>query len=309
MIVNNKVWGKQMKVFDTPNFEVWRIEIKKGGFCSRHIHRHKFNMFFVENGKLKILVHKRDSNLVDETILYAGDQTIVEPSQEHMFLALEDTIAFEFYWVELGEDIVRRVPGGMMKVEDCIFTKRYYRVKVRHREKEFQYANIIYELFNPKKIFHAGCDVGNYLLTFKKCGCDVRGCDKYYEKVKTFASKEIVDHIYSHNVIDRFNTEEEYDLLLSLDIAEHISPNDSQNFVRNMTEIANNYIIFTSSNNVKGRGHINCRDKNFWIVLFASFGFHRDKGKEKELVNRIQKIGDPLKLTNNLLVFKNSRIK
>lgn len=303
-MIFNKIWGKQQKVFDTPNFEVWRIEVDKGGYCSRHFHRHKFNMFYVESGKLKVSTLQNDSKLVDETVLCNGEQTIVSPGHEHMFLALENTVAYEFYWVELGEDIIRRMPGGKLTLEESIYTKRYFRRRVKiYHEKEMHYASLFYDVLNPKKVFDVGCALGSFLLEFKNKGCVVRGCDKYYDKARLFANKDIVDHLYSHDATQRFNFGDDYDLVLSIEVAEHLPPNSSQDFVRNITEIGSNYIIFTASNE-KGRGHTNCREKSFWIDLFASFGFFRDKKKESEIVDKIQKIGDPLNLLKNLVVFK-----
>ena len=56
--VAGKVWGKTAEIFSNHNFEVHRIEVNKGGFCSKHKHTHKFNAFYMEKGKLKITVYK-----------------------------------------------------------------------------------------------------------------------------------------------------------------------------------------------------------------------------------------------------------
>ena len=58
---------------------------------------------------------KNDYDLMDETILHAGDFTSVEPGEFHQFHAMEPTIAFETYWAsELSmNDIVRRTVGGI----------------------------------------------------------------------------------------------------------------------------------------------------------------------------------------------------
>ena len=36
-----KVWGKTANIFSNPNFEVHRIEVNKGGYCSKHKHKYK----------------------------------------------------------------------------------------------------------------------------------------------------------------------------------------------------------------------------------------------------------------------------
>ncbi|MFW6122199.1 MAG: cupin domain-containing protein [Petrotogales bacterium] len=109
-----KIWGMTSTLFNKNNVEIHRIEVNAGGYCSEHRHLHKYNAFYIESGKMKIYIWKSDYNLCDETIVEAGDMTIVSPNQYHKFEALENTIAYEIYWVELNlKDIDRKNIGGM----------------------------------------------------------------------------------------------------------------------------------------------------------------------------------------------------
>jgi quercetin dioxygenase-like cupin family protein len=67
--IQGKVWGETECIFLKNNVEFHRIEVKKNGFCSKHKHVHKYNAFFVEKGKLKISIWKKDYDLIDETII------------------------------------------------------------------------------------------------------------------------------------------------------------------------------------------------------------------------------------------------
>jgi quercetin dioxygenase-like cupin family protein len=111
-VIQGKIWGHTQDIFNKNNVEIHRIEINKGGYCSKHKHMHKYNAFFIEKGSLKINVWKKDYDLCDETIVSNTQMTVVNPSEEHMFEALEDTIAYEIYWVELTNDIIRSNHGG-----------------------------------------------------------------------------------------------------------------------------------------------------------------------------------------------------
>ena len=67
----------------------------------------------MEKGKLKITAWKNDYDLVDVTILTDGEATTVPPREYHTFEALEDSVCYEIYWVELSDkDIVRENCGG-----------------------------------------------------------------------------------------------------------------------------------------------------------------------------------------------------
>ena len=112
--VQGKVWGETKLLLFKNNVEIHRIETNKGGYCSKHCHKHKFNLFFIEKGRLKITVWKNDYDLVDDTIIETGQMTTVKPTEYHKFEALEDTIAYEIYWVELdAKDIERENHGGV----------------------------------------------------------------------------------------------------------------------------------------------------------------------------------------------------
>ena len=113
MNIQGKVWGHTAPLFNKNNVEIHRLECHAGGFCSEHKHVHKYNMFLVESGKIQIDVWKSEYNLVDTTILGAGDSTIVKPGDFHKFSCSEDAVVYEIYWVDLlVDDIVRRNVGG-----------------------------------------------------------------------------------------------------------------------------------------------------------------------------------------------------
>lgn len=114
MKIQGKIWGETQEIFKNSNFEIHRIEAKRGGFSSVHRHVHKFNGFYVEKGSMKITIYENDYDLVDETIIRKGDLTFVKPGRYHKFEALEDTICYEIYWIELDhDDIERKNVGGI----------------------------------------------------------------------------------------------------------------------------------------------------------------------------------------------------
>ena len=63
-------------------------------------------------GCLEVSVEKEEQELVDRTILTAGQSMAVAPGQYHQFRALQYTVALEVYWTELTEDISRKSSGG-----------------------------------------------------------------------------------------------------------------------------------------------------------------------------------------------------
>lgn len=113
--ISGKVWGQTELVFANSNIEFHRIDIKKGGTCSKHKHSFKFNGFYCMAGQLLIRTWKNDYDLVDETILKEGDFMSVSPGEFHQFEALEDCIAFELYYAHFDHDDIQRETVGELK--------------------------------------------------------------------------------------------------------------------------------------------------------------------------------------------------
>ena len=113
--MQGKIWGTTSSLFNRNNVEIHRLTCNKNGYCSKHKHVSKYNMFFVEKGCLEINIWKNDYDLVDKTIIRDQQTCIVAPGEYHTFRCLSDnTVAFEIYWVEISEnDIQRESVGGV----------------------------------------------------------------------------------------------------------------------------------------------------------------------------------------------------
>jgi len=112
-MIAGKVWGKTELIEANGTLEFHRIEMQKGGVCSKHLHEFKWNGFYVEQGEMIVRVWQEDQNLVDETRLMPGDYCQVKPGLIHQFEGVESGVAFELYWAEFNHnDIVRRTAGG-----------------------------------------------------------------------------------------------------------------------------------------------------------------------------------------------------
>ena len=113
VMISGKVWGSTQEIFKNANFEINRIFAKKDHYCSKHRHKHKHNLFYVESGQLEIYVEKNDYNLVDKTTLTDGQRMNVAPEENHYFKAVVDTVAYEVYYTQpIGDDIIRETVGG-----------------------------------------------------------------------------------------------------------------------------------------------------------------------------------------------------
>ena len=107
-----KILGQTELIHANGVLEFHRIEYKKNVACSKHKHEFKWNGFFVESGKMMVKVWQKDYDLIDETILNAGDFMRVKPGVFHQFIGLEDGVAFELYWAEFDHNDIKRESVG-----------------------------------------------------------------------------------------------------------------------------------------------------------------------------------------------------
>jgi mannose-6-phosphate isomerase-like protein (cupin superfamily) len=112
-----KVWGTTELIEANGALEFHRIEMEAGGVCSKHLHRYKWNGFYVESGKMLVRVWQRDYDLVDETVVGPNQYTKVKPGLYHQFECLESGVAYELYWAEFNHNDIVRETVGEMKYE------------------------------------------------------------------------------------------------------------------------------------------------------------------------------------------------
>ena len=114
MIAQGKVWGLTREIYRAATFSAYHLSVNKFGFCSKHRHKRKYNLFYVLSGKLKITIWR--GGIPDTTILGPGQTSRVPPDFFHQFEGLENTECIELYYVFLEEpDIERKNQGGIRK--------------------------------------------------------------------------------------------------------------------------------------------------------------------------------------------------
>jgi len=114
LTTQGKVWGLTTEIYRSAVFSVHHLTINKFGYCSKHKHNRKYNLFHVLSGKLKITIWR--DGLPDITILGSGQTSGVPPEFFHQFEALDNTECIEVYHVFLEDpDIERESQGGKRK--------------------------------------------------------------------------------------------------------------------------------------------------------------------------------------------------
>ena len=151
-----------------------------------------------------------------------------------------------------------------------------------------------------------GCGIGSFLEGALDCGLThIAGLEINYEAAKDYMPYRIVPYIFNKDITDPIDMGK-FDCTWSFEAAEHIKPEGTEQFIRNLTA-AERYVVLTAAPpGQAGRGHINCRPKQFWIDSIEARGFEylkKDVEKTIKIWNRWKtKVSEWVKI--NLMIFR-----
>lgn len=152
------------------------------------------------------------------------------------------------------------------------------------------------DVLKIKSAVDIGCAMGFYLEGMDLE--DVYGFEYMYEKAKPYLNEKAKRFVKFGDAMKKIECPV-CDLSMSIETAEHILPEASDQFVENLTRLSRKYIFFTAAKpDQGGTGHINEQPMSFWIEKFNKAGFYESPEKAKELAVAFSKIERSTKYMN-----------
>jgi SAM-dependent methyltransferase len=132
---------------------------------------------------------------------------------------------------------------------------------------------VVLSALDVGSVLDVGCAGGGWLSEWKQAGiADVFGVDGAYVDP---ADLEIeAERFKAADLAHPFDLGRTFDLVQSLEVAEHIDESDSGVFVANLVRHAGRFILFSAA--VPGQGgeyHVNEQPYDFWRERFAKNGY------------------------------------
>jgi len=117
-----------------------------------------------------------------------------------------------------------------------------------------------------------GCGVGTWLNVLRERGiADILGIDG--EWVDTDELVIPSESFIRHDLTTDLRLSRRYDLVISLEVAEHLSPQRAEPFVAQLTDLGD-FVLFSAA--IPGQGgvnHVNEQWPEYWIGLFQQRGY------------------------------------
>lgn len=126
------------------------------------------------------------------------------------------------------------------------------------------------KIISPRSVLDVGCGSGNWLSVFAAQGIeDYLGLD-LSDHEKDFLIDEA--HFQKTDLNQPFDIGRKFDLVTSLEVAEHLKPETGPGFVRSLLNHGDTILFSAAVPHQKGTNHINTRWQEYWIGLFAEHG-------------------------------------
>ncbi|MBS3077430.1 methyltransferase domain-containing protein [Candidatus Pacearchaeota archaeon] len=133
-------------------------------------------------------------------------------------------------------------------------------------------APIVLDILKSKSIVDVGCGEGEFLKVFSELGVrDFIGIDgPWVDKTRLEIPEK---NFRMHNLEESLNLNRKFDLVISLEVAEHLRPEKSKMFVKQLTKLGDNILFSAAIPFQGGTSHLNEQWQDYWANLFKKEGY------------------------------------
>lgn len=131
---------------------------------------------------------------------------------------------------------------------------------------------IVTGLIHPRSAVDVGCGTGIWVMTLRDLGVvDVLGVDG--EHVPKGA-RNLPEHAFvSRNLARPFRLNRVFDLVICVEVAEHLRPERATGFVSDLVSLAPAILFSAAAPGQGGTHHVNEQWPDYWLRLFTAHGY------------------------------------
>jgi SAM-dependent methyltransferase len=131
---------------------------------------------------------------------------------------------------------------------------------------------LVLQLIHPRSVIDVGCGQGAWLAVFRELGIeDIQGVDGDYVSREKLAIPS--GFFTAHDLTRPFRLERSFDLVVSIEVAEHLPAQCAGDFVSTLTQLGPVVLFSAAVPYQGGQQHVNEQWPAYWAERFAQRGY------------------------------------
>lgn len=186
---------------------------------------------------------------------------------------------------------------------DTVYDTEYYEKMNREawlRDSEV-FADVLLAEFDPESILSLGCGTGRNLSPFHRRGVDVHGVDGSKKAMENGMLPR--DRLEHHDLRDPYRSEREHDLVLCIEVLEHIPAKYADTVVESIVSAGERLVVTAAEPGQGGTHHVNEQPHAYWKQKFEAHGATYCASESQSVVDRLDDIQELVWIPDNLMIF------
>lgn len=154
-----------------------------------------------------------------------------------------------------------------------LYTESFYEQLRRGSRRSAQaIVPLVMALVCPQKIVDVGCGTGEWLAVFKEYGVqDCLGIDA--DTVEPHLLQIPLTDLWIYDLEQPIVCDRTFDLVVSLEVAEHLPPECAETFVQSLTQLGAVILFSAAIPHQGGTHHVNEQWQTYWVERFQQRGY------------------------------------
>ena len=133
---------------------------------------------------------------------------------------------------------------------------------------------VIQQIVNPNSIVDVGCGLGTFLRIFREKGVrNILGIDGEWCNRELLFKNISEQEFMESDLEQQIKSDQNFDLVICLEVAEHLSPARANSFVEDLVSLGNVILFSAAIPGSGGINHINEQWPEYWEEKFKKLGY------------------------------------